>query len=609
MKELLDTDRVNFLVWRYLLESNYRETAAKLQKEWRVNAPHRDFEFAPNVHTYALVTLLNKGLIFEDYQRKYEAEQQLVPGTAEARGVFGPLKYEPAMQDAEGEDDDEDDSEPEPEVEERLENPRKRPVDRQHHALPNASSAKRQRLSNGYDNGADSATTPMEIDHHTDSHNNNHAYPSPLEGEQAASPLPRTEGPEQGTQVDKVHELTQETVFLRLGADGASEGAEPSPTRTNENPIVLHCEWNPNDPSILAAAGTDALARIWTVSRGAAPEDTMSDHVDSVTRAFKNLLDDDVPRNATVSAMAWNTTGTAIALAVEIGNKARVTIAGLDGASVHRFDGIEPPVLKLRWSPNNEYILGISPENGGALATVFSSSAAESRSHLLADNDLNLEQLDATWISESEFILCGGATLISLRCTEQGIVPGREFKTSREDTFAQVQFDWRSKLVATASTGGTIDLWDEQGNRRLINAHLGPINALQWQPLKGDAADDERLLASGGDDGAICIWNVRSMDNKPKYSMTMNNLAVVGLSITPDGAFLAGATSEKILIWKIGENAIPRASWNRVPHPGWQSPKGNSESDEEFMPCLGWDSEGQKLVYGANSRLAVINFR
>jgi len=98
---------------------------------------------------------------------------------------------------------------------------------------------------------------------------------------------------------------------------------------------------------------------------------------------------------------------------------------------------------------------------------------------------------------------------------------------------------------------------------------------------------------------------------------------VVGLSITPDGAFLAGATSDKILIWKIGENTIPRASWVRAPNSPWQSPR---EMEEELLPCLGWDSEGQKLVYGTNSRvsaprhhllsyrtdthqLAVINFR
>ncbi|KAK0634614.1 WD40-repeat-containing domain protein [Bombardia bombarda] len=639
---------------------DYRETAAKLQKEWRVQAPHRDFEFAAHVNTYALVTLLNEGLILEEYQRQFketQEESRNVSATA-ARGVFGPLIFEQpedadaeheVVEDEELEEDDEDEndeSEPEQgrELEpEESENPRKRPMDRQHHrgALPNGSPAKRQRLSNGYDNGSgnvngnvngggDLATTPMEVDHADD---NNHAYPSPLEGEQAASPPPRTEGPEQGTQVEKVHELTQQTAFLRLGAaesspEAASSSAvlasvsasasAPSPTRANENPIVLHCEWNPKDPSILAAAGTDALARVWTVSRGAAPPDadgqslTLPSHVDldgssiSTSRAFKNLLDDDVPRNATVSAMAWNSAGDAIALAFEFESKACIGIWGLDGTVIQRFQGIEPPVIKLRWSPNNDRILGIGPENRGTLITLFHASNENSMSHFLPDHDLNADPLDAAWISETEFVLCGGDSLIGLQWTEQGIVQGRNFPTGRDESFSQVQFDWRTKLIATASEKGHIDLWDEAGKRRTISAHIGVITALQWQPLQTDAAEDERLLASGGEDGAICIWNVRNMDNRPKYSMTMSH-TVVGLSITPDGAFIAGATSDRILIWKIGDHAMPRASWSRVPHPGWQSPK--AETEEEFLPCLGWNSEGQQLVYGANSRLAVINFR
>lgn len=134
------------------------------------------------------------------------------------------------------------------------------------------------------------------------------------------------------------------------------------------------------------------------------------------------------------------------------------------------------------------------------------------------------------------------------------------------------------------------------------------VTALQWQPLQAPPAEDERLLASSGEDGVICIWNVRNQDNKPKYSMTMDS-PVLGISMTPDGAFIAGATRDKILIWKVGEHAMPRASWTRIPHPGWQSPKANSDTEEEPVSCLGWNSEGQKLVFGVNSRLAVINFR
>jgi hypothetical protein len=61
-----------------LTTTDYRETAAKLQKEWRVHQPHRQFEFASHVNTYALVSLLNKGLIYEDYQRQFTAATQEV---------------------------------------------------------------------------------------------------------------------------------------------------------------------------------------------------------------------------------------------------------------------------------------------------------------------------------------------------------------------------------------------------------------------------------------------------------------------------------------------------------------------------------------------------
>ncbi|KAL2149451.1 hypothetical protein VTH82DRAFT_8102 [Thermothelomyces myriococcoides] len=603
MKELLDTDRVNFLVWRYLLESNYRETAAKLQKEWRVHQPHRQFDFAAHVNTYALVSLLNKGLIYEDYQRKFAAAQEAardVPTAAQEppRGVFGPLKFEPEVVDENEEDDEE--SEPEAEAEE-IENPRKRAVERQHHReLSRGSPAKRQRLSNGYENGADSATTPMEIDQAAE---NNHAYPSPLEGEQAESPLLRTEGPSRGTQVEKARDLTQDTLFLRL-----SPGESPD---AGENPIVLLCEWNPRNPSLLATAGTDALARIWTLPCGAAP-DADPGHVESSSRPSLSIVEDDLPKSATVSAMAWSSDGDLIALGTELGSKSRVSICSADGTSRQRFDGLDTPITNLCWSPNSNFLLTISPdvskgvENAGTLIHISSPSMVNSLSHVL-DHDLRSDSLDATWISETEFLLCGGNLLASFRCTEQGIIQGREFHTGKDERFSLVEFDWRSNLVATASDKGYIDIWDESGKRRSIPAHDGGVTSLKWQPLQGEPAEDERLLVSGGEDGTILIWNVRSTENKPKYSITMPPpLAVNNLSMSPDGELIAVATHDRILVWKIGNHMMPKASW--VPQSGWQSPSSGSDT-EDAIPCLGWDCEGRRLVYGLENRLAVINVR
>lgn len=129
---------------------------------------------------------------------------------------------------------------------------------------------------------------------------------------------------------------------------------------------------------------------------------------------------------------------------------------------------------------------------------------------------------------------------------------------------------------------------------------------MAWQPLPPNQAvpDDERLIATGGDDCAILIWNARKPESKAKCFLTMD-LPIVRLAFTPDGAFIAGASSRQVLIWKVDNHTMPRASWNRPPHPGWLSPKGSSDTEEEDEHCLCWDVSGQKLAYGSNSRVSI----
>ena len=298
-------------------------------------------------------------------------------------GVFGPLNTQPQAKLEERDDS--------VAVSSELESSRKR-IPQQ---LPNGSPAKRPRLSNGYvdaaasapaatgdttttstnaanPNTTASATTPMDVDHshhlpqtHDSNQDNssNHAYPSPLEGEQQIPPpILRTDGPEQGTQVDKVEELSPSTTFIRLMDDDrtALEGTttpSPSPVGADNAPVLLQCEWNPSDPSILAAAGTDALARIWTVSRATAP-DPSQDHVSP--RAH-TLLDPETPRTTTVTALSWTSDGTAIALATDSGSLATVSVWSAEGAHLQTMEVSEPPVIKLNWNPSNTALLAISP--------------------------------------------------------------------------------------------------------------------------------------------------------------------------------------------------------------------------------------------------------
>jgi WD40 repeat protein len=119
--------------------------------------------------------------------------------------------------------------------------------------------------------------------------------------------------------------------------------------------------------------------------------------------------------------------------------------------------------------------------------------------------------------------------------------------------------------------------------------------------LQADPAEDERLLVSGGEDGAILVWNVRSTENKPKYPIPMPpSLAVNNLSMTPDGSHVAVATQDRILVWKVGEQTMPEASW--ALQPGWQSPNPGTDT-EDAVPCLGWDADGRRLVYGLENKV------
>ncbi|WKT39442.1 WD40 repeat [Fusarium oxysporum f. sp. vasinfectum] len=560
VKEFLDSDRVNFLVWRFVTTSRprlaitapsrllaitffpyrwtflltmnfcaptdfflkavyYRETAAKFQKEWHVKQPHREFAFAPHVKSHALVSVINRGLVYHALEREHLRK------------------------------------------------------------LPD-----------------------------------NHAYPSPLEGEQAPEPMVRTDGPEQGTQVDKVEELAPETTFIRLVYDGQNQiqgnrGATPSPSSPSGQdnaPILLRCEWNPRDPSILAAGGTDALARVWTVPR-AGPIEPGQDHV---SLQGHSLIDRDVSRDTITTAMSWTSDGAAIAVATDSRNHASINVWSAEGAHLQSMELSEPPIIKMLWNPNNTALLAISPDKGGTLITVHYPPAGNSLSYVLPDHNIDATPFDAAWTGEAEFLLCGGDLMLCLQCTETTIVQARKFETKDDDLFSQVLFDGRSRLAATSSDKGTLDLWDESGQRRSISAHQGTITAMQWQPLPENQSgpDDERLIATGGDDCAILIWNARMPESKPKCFLTMDS-PIMRLAFTPDGAFIAGATSTQILIWKVGSYAVPRASWSRPVHPGWLSPKASAETDEEDEHCLCWDADGHKLAYGSNSRLAIINFR
>jgi transducin (beta)-like 1 len=326
--------------------------------------------------------------------------------------------------------------------EDDYENARKRQVDQRQYQAQNGSPTKRPRLSNGYENGFESL--PMDVDEPPNG--NGHAYPSPKEVEQPPTPIV-TNGPEQGTQVDKVTELSSETTFLTLSDNPMSD-----------KPVLLHCAWNPRDPSILAAAGSDALARLWNISRVATMSDA-ADHVNGIIPPYLDLTDNNTASNSTVGALCWTSDGTAVALASDSADEdsARITIWGVDGSLLQSYGGFEPPITFLQWNPSNKLLLALMPEDEGTAITIFEPSTQAIVAHPLPPYRSVEHSFDATWINDQDFVICGGDVLSTFRWDGK-ISLTNKFETREDHGLVNVTYDKYSRLLATSSEAGIIDV-------------------------------------------------------------------------------------------------------------------------------------------------------
>ncbi|KAL1891242.1 hypothetical protein Cpir12675_005032 [Ceratocystis pirilliformis] len=689
MKEYLDSDRLNFLVWRYLLESNYREAATKLQKEWGIKEPHRHFDFAQHVRSHSLVYVVNKGLSYASLERESHRnvvcnhlttqttrnlhahhaslpsllhtpqlcktaiettkpsavnnsassdspasvlltcspQSDAVPDPQTEFGFFGPVTLPPPktyarlssriqhQKDNQEEDGEADaDGEADDEVVTKQEDPedvsmedstviitedataRKRPLSTH---LPNGTAKKPKLAENG-----DDTTIPMSMDIDSgEAPGSNHAYPSPLEGDETSATRPHTDGPEQGTQ-EKTKDLTTDTIYLDLAIEkprvGPALPVERSPT--TPSPVLLLCEWSPTNPNILAAAGTDSMSRLYTINHTTDRDDN---------QPFCKLLEEDAPRDTQVTALSWSRAeGNILAIATEQGGKARINIWAGDGTHIHLIDVAEGPVIKLAWNRTGTALLAISPStDNGTLLSIYKVPTLASSTHTISNHDFTSVALDVTWTNESTFLVCGGQLLQTFSCSGPLIEPVRTFETDSTDALVHVAYDDRALIAAASSDTGTITLIDGNGSKRKISAHTHPITALKWQP-EALAGAENRLLASAGEDGAVLVWDPKCLETKPKKFLTMSGGPIVALAFSPDGEYLAGATALHVYIWKVGDTAsIPYAKWKRTPHPGWNGPTPSGENEDTFEHCLAWDSTGQKVAYGVNSRLAVISFR
>jgi len=119
----------------------------------------------------------------------------------------------------------------------------------------------------------------------------------------------------------------------------------------------------------------------------------------------------------------------------------------------------------------------------------------------------------------------------------------RENVFSAEKTVDGVAWSWTAQYLAICGKEA-IHLWDLKANRTSqLRGHTADVTCISFSPVKN-------LLASGGFDSQIRVWDVEAQSCKCVFDRHVNRIK--GLAWSPNGAYLASASRDQtIRIWNV----------------------------------------------------------
>ncbi len=217
---------------------------------------------------------------------------------------------------------------------------------------------------------------------------------------------------------------------------------------------------------------------------------------------------------------------------------------GVALATLEQPKGFAYPTETLIFSPDGTRILG-----SGARDTVHEWDLATGKiARELARDNIWTRDIDIS--RDSSTLLTGGSSdwtghlppSLNLWNLETGeLIRGFNYT----DGIYSAVFSPDGMLVASGGADGAIRLWDVRTGAQLfaLEAHQGLVRSLAFSP-------NGSLLASAGKDGKAILWDVAS--GTPRLTLRDQGQAVEGISFSPDATVLAsGGEGGMVQLWDV----------------------------------------------------------